>query len=797
MLDQDSLHSLEESDVERLLDKTSAGKKIKARLVPHLLDCGRLIISEREAQAVAPYTVSDMRHIVHSGVMALRLFRYDTRLSKKPTFEDHLAPAACGVIARAGRTEKHVVAQGHHHDDKEDKKERAGKFNDFERLWQATFGNRGDPLLDASRPFVRRVWRGIGVLSKPPKPDRPSGKSPQYLKRQRETRAGEVHRKLMGAIYDFGTEPIDVKLYGDRWSNTETAAYQSPENQMSDALETYDFCRLGYLLGNREFAPQLADLALSILSRNMGSNGSLYTSYHLLREERMKESLDTTNECRRTSLRDYLQLYLRPKADDVGHEDILRYEISPAPLAQRSLQFDDPITELNLSDISISSREPLYEVKVIVRPGKDSEFGSNIDAVSRYLRKHFAEPGERVDEHRDPPEQLPQRGVQLTIYSRRWGLIRFRVNDSVSEARSKRGVTPVTETGHDELQETPPRIRAAAKLILDRTRHDPRLVMPCARELLVRPHITNYTYKKREPRMLPMGATIFDFADTVHPDFLVGYQCAIIHVSADQWYVWKDPYAPLPDGVEIEVISAIDEATRGDLSRATARPKWRYFCATDPAITSMRKNYFRISQTGDGMDIVERGKAEARYMAKLFGIEWEALMLEVEAEMGGMAPSPDYTRNVERRFSEGLADRQKAYLGIGAAEIDLLRIARNMLLKKDDQSDGRGNKREPREFYVRVQVPNKAGEFKRVLDRFEALGINLEDMAALPRERTQPYIFYLRFRSKQSEASITPMMLMLLKLSDNYKVRLAEEEGRKVFEAHEPVREQLLRALGL
>ena len=183
------------------------------------------------------------------------------------------------------------------------------------------------------------------------------------------------------------------------------------------------------------------------------------------------------------------------------------------------------------------------------------------------------------------------------------GRLHFRVIDSVTYARSYRGVLAGFT---DELS---PYVKDIVSKVLKATAKDPARVFDLAGEEFLRSKIIVHTIDHK-PRELPTGATALDFAALVHSDFLIHLQGA------------KCEREPLSDKFEaIDIFDALENETLVKLeigeedSKVKADPGWLLFCKTEHAKDVLKKNFLRV-QGKEGA--IERGRQYVDRMAELF-----------------------------------------------------------------------------------------------------------------------------------------------------------------------------------
>jgi hypothetical protein len=460
--------------------------------------------------------------------------------------------------------------------------------NKFIAAWFETFKYPFDPLLGDSKLLVDRMWGLISNATKMKKGTRV------------ETSAGAVQKVLIG-FRALGFDVVHLKAAGDRLDNMRTVGVKGEDRRREIAEETYEVhCRIGDIIGIRQYVRTCVDLCAPIL------NPGLPDPFRDLVDSRMHVGcLDRRflledkqgAEPQTITVRDYLTSFLQEK------EEVVRVQFDPARLADFVMEHDEPLSRLSLKDLRISSLDPLFETVVLVKPGTD------IHRIITHIIHRCSEPSDRkYTEDANHAGEFAHLGTRLKIHSRQFGILVFRINDTVSEARSKRGVSPIRSEDPRAADLPSDEMRAAVSRILRETQGDRiERTIPLARQLLLRPNMTVFT-PRGDPKSLPRGSRGPDFAASVHPDFLRGFDGFIAHDS-EKRFRKIDPFDPLEEGMQIEIVPG---------ERFKPDHGWLLLCETERARVALKK----ILPQGFDKDYIAR-------IAALFGLPREPLFREV------------------------------------------------------------------------------------------------------------------------------------------------------------------------
>lgn len=710
--------------VESLLGMCKAPEGvIDEEFVGFMHDLARAIQIERQAQAVKLYGVDDMRLVCHAATMSATCHSGQTRHSGEGVFKGHLYPTVLKLVKTLGRTRVSVLGAGFNHDVKEEEKDTGvADKGHFDTAWENTF-HSGDPLLFRSGELRARIWKLVGGASK-------------IRKDTRANTSAATFRKLLAALGTLGPDSAHVKL-ADRDSNMGTiAGHHNPDKEKEIARETYEaFCPLGQIIGVQDIVRELVDLCSGVL------NPQLKKVFYALSDERRNAQLtrETSLEdgARRVIVGNYIIETLR--------RDGMIVDFVQDGLARYALSSDASLESLALEDIGVNRLNPLFEVRVLVKPGVKIE-----EIVSLIVQK-FAEPVERRDVDANQPNEVQYLGTRIAIYSKRFGLLRFRVNDTVSEARLKRGIAAV---GNDRAanKDLDPELRATVQGILRDTASgtDFTNTLPLARERLFREKITVYT-PTFDPKRLPKGATGLDFMAAVHSDFLRNSMCVVCAKSAVGEEFGINPLDSLEDGVTVQLMpDNIDDPTLP--ANMKVDPGLMLFCKTGKAKRALSDVV--LSADGPGV-ILQRGRDYISKIHKIFGISESEIIRAAYDEWKSDTPGA-----IKASVSEDRLCKE-----IGKGKIELLGILARTSFK--------GSVKWP----ISVEMSHTPGMLSEFTREFKDNGINIRQVSHFPPVPPEPARVFMTLDDATGKGTPFDMMLAILKLSYSYNIAIVSDKA--------------------
>ena len=189
----------------------------------------------------------------------------------------------------------------------------------------------------------------------------------------------------------------------------------------------------------------------------------------------------------------------------LGKSDV-KVVIKPSDSADFAIK-GIPFESLKMKDLDISPLTPMFEIVVTVNPN------TKIEEMVDYIERTFGKKGHVKKTSWEYDSKNKRVSGVVRIQNEAFGgRLHFRVIDSVTYARSYRGVLAGFT---DELS---PYVKDIVSKVLKATAKDPARVFDLAGEEFLRSKIIVHTIDHK-PRELPTGATALDFAALVHSDF--------------------------------------------------------------------------------------------------------------------------------------------------------------------------------------------------------------------------------------------------------------------------------------
>ncbi|MFC1850425.1 HD domain-containing protein [candidate division CSSED10-310 bacterium] len=340
---------------------------------------------------------------------------------------------------------------------------------------------------------------------------------------------------------------------------------------------------------------------------------------------------------------------------------------------------DVPLTKLKISNLPIDYLDPMYDVVVLV------DQHDHINPLIGKVIEKFSVGGLNIN----ASKLGLNRGILLRIYNKAFGgRIYFRLNDRVSEARSKRGLLANID------DKTPPGIRRGIANILEKVAFDTTKIFHIAQQEFLQPRIIVYTPKNLRVE-LPRGATALDFADKIHEDVLKGAQS--VSVCDDLWGQGQREislFDDLPHGVVVFIDSCLS-SRRGrtpDPSLIKVDPGWRHFCQT-----GARESILKYLRSSDAISLAA-GKKYLQHISDLCG----------ESQASMMTMIKKFYHQWEQESDE------KIWLHIGRGECSLLEIVSTLPLFQQNER-----------WFLSVLLPNKPRSLTTFTEKLGLL-INIE-----------------------------------------------------------------------
>lgn len=503
--------------------------------------CQRLLTkinSNRRSMQFTPYELD--RVIIFVNELYYSALLNDGRLRRngEPIFETHLIGTLENMIDDQNLTGLTSLLSGLKHDDVED----LGLT--MEKLFRISTYRQHLTMLNDSYlvKLQQNVYRIVSGITKV----------------QRETRKQtkeETFRRLLEYLRDYGIRVGYVKI-ADRTHNMQTLEGHGQENidkQRDIATETEEL----YVPLARLFRIIHSEVRLIRSCFRFLNPGFLEDFDRMVRE---KEA-------------EFLSPIRHRIEEQFGSDGCyVPDSIQAVTIVKRDLDYllgkynvTIPYQDLRLSDLPIDELDPMFEIVVLVNhPNMISPL------IGRVIEK-FSEGKLNLN----AVELDFNQGTQVRIYNRKYnGRLSFRINDCVSEVRSRRGLLANID---DKM---PKGLREGIATILSLSSDDKSDIFTLARREFLQPQIQVYTPRNMMIE-LPLGATTLDFSGKIHEDVLKGAQKALI--CDDIW--GKNPrdfslFDELPDGVMVFVESCLSsgKGRQPDPTAIKVDPGWLLFC---------------------------------------------------------------------------------------------------------------------------------------------------------------------------------------------------------------------------
>lgn len=678
-------------------------------ITPELANGAQDLISvvsrERVALAVPPYEEIHKWILLNELVRAADDHKGRGRDSGEP-YVNHCVRTAQYLVADQGLTGVPTLVAGLMHDSVEDKKREMSQLIRFDE-----YGVQECDLPENIRNIRGQVVTLVDGVTK-------------IERDTHELTAQDTLAHLLRTMRASGLRVANVKL-ADRTDNMDTIKeHKDPQRQVEITRFTEDiYVLLAYVLRVRRTLSKLVDSCVNF------DNPQLLNAFNELLRQRLSEQLDpfkadieekfmpTPDKSERQ--RNFLQ------------DNVVRVECRKAVLANFALRSGKPFRSLELDDLDIGPMEPLFEIAVITTPH------AVLDDVVHYVLQTFGT-GARAGKNIPHDERPPKYGATVKIHSREYnGILVFRINDTVSDARAKRGSLAGFMDG------VPPEMKMSIRQILERHKQNPSSIFRDAKELLLRPLVTVFTPKDDRVE-LPRGSTVLDFAGKRHSDLLMGLQEAVCsHHIFDRRFEQIGIFDELPDDVVIQLKSCLGKKER-DVSKIKVDPGWLMFCVTEKTKDALVKKHLRQS-TPD--QIIERGRMYLEKLTSLFGISKVSALKAIR---------PSDKKKKSKEISE--EEENKILFQIGSGSLEAVQILANAFFSSR------------KEWPLIVHLPNKPGELHQFIAEFKQQHINIleiqhEGSSAGPDE--------IRITVNDPENRKSPFDIMKIMLKLSYKYNLS------------------------
>lgn len=482
------------------------------------------------------------------------------RKNGEPYFDTHSYGTAKNVLFDQNITGVPALLAAFKHDDKEDIEEvRLGKVPLMDPSgYHHLLGKLEEKRYQQIRAQVSAYVDGVSKIKLA----------------TREQTSAATFEKMLKAIRHHNIRVAYIKT-ADRTHNMETLegmGEKKKDNQRQIARETMNvYIPLAHIFGIIETERKLIERTVQFL------NSDLHQNFEALLSERQQHYLEK-----------YQQEILKQftKRGKYSPECIESVEFTPHHLSKRihRVHYPKPLDEIELQDLHIDDLDPMFDILVLVKKPEDvpSIVGQVVEKLTGGTTMSISGPSAQkftgnsrlsMDVH----TLNFGRGVLVKLFNRAFGgRLFFRINDTRSEARSKRGVLANLD------EKDPQRINAIIDRIL-REKGGKRDIFEAAETELLRGTITVYT-ENNDSVQIRRGGTALDFAEKIHKDLLIGAQTA--YVSDDIWGANKREislFEELPPGAVVQIDSCLSHSNTSSKNRSKIKvnPSWMLFCEGD------------------------------------------------------------------------------------------------------------------------------------------------------------------------------------------------------------------------
>lgn len=579
----------------------------------------------------------------------------------------------------------------------------------------------------------------------------------KFRKAKSEETAEATFKRLLEVAMEH-IRAIYIKL-ADRLHNTKTIeGHGDRETQERIMSETeVQYLSLARILRMRKMVECFVDTCCKFF------NEDLHRQFQILADER-RGNLGDNN---RRSIKRALEKNSPPRDDLYS---ILDVEFQNLGLENYVALVEKSFKEMTLQDLQVGPFDPMQEILVTIEVNDPAQRMAALNQVALAIEAKFASDDMAHFSRKTAPVGDPDNmlGTKAVCYNPRFGHLRFRINDKVSEARSKRGVL-----AEDASQSTPADVRAMITTILNRTLrnfHGQQGVKQVAKAELLRPRIEVLTPGGEVVR-LPRNSTGLDFAAAVHGDLLVNMSGMMMLPSMTSMNPSKpfDPFDALKDGNVYIVQSRHD-------GKSDVKPEWLLFANTIAAGVIRSHLAKEPNPEAKGLEYLTRvaailniGVSELlQVISKKYGEKGKSNeQIYKEVAMGIINPVAIFGEYIEfrnNRWSKGVRGRKSwKYLrdeGSSEAEIERLILEELNMVSK---------------WEIEVLLPEEAGSLRDFSEEFSMdVGIKIDQIKThTPGRDGKPGKLNLIFDLDDNEISVYDFFTKLIKLNLKYSAKIA------------------------
>lgn len=576
----------------------------------------------------------------------------------------------------------------------------------------------------------------------------------KFRKAKAEETAEATFKKLLEVALDF-LRTIYVKL-ADRVHNVETISGHGDEEKQKSIMEETEiqYLSLARILRIRIVVQFLVEKCCQFFNPDL-----LKKFDDLAVKRRGNLCSNQRNEIRSVLSKGYRN---RGKFCRIKNVQFLDLDLSNyVELVEKSFK------DMTLGDLDIGPFDPMQEILVTVDVGNPENRLRVLNQVALTIQNEFASIdrakfSSNIAPANDPDYAL---GMKIVCYNPNFGHLRFRINDSFSEARSKRGVLAESSS-----RSTPDDVRAMIGTILDKTLrnfHGKEGVKQVAKSELLRPRIEVLTPGGEIVR-LPNDSTGLDFAAAVHSGLLVGMKGLSLLPGMTSMEAAKpvDPFASLVDGM-VYIVESWPEG------KSSVRPEWLLFANT-VAAKVIRNHLSKAPDPGkDGFEYLNR-------ISGIFNIGVEELVRIIrkkyirkslqdiyrEVATGIINPVSIFSKHLESRNNRWVssAKTQGSWDDLRNEGVDDNEIEAQIAEYLENVS----------KWEIEVQLPEMAGSLRAFSEEFSLdVGIKIDRIKShTPGRDGETGTLTLVFDLDDNKIGIYDFFVKLMKLNFKYSARI-------------------------
>lgn len=621
----------------------------------------------------------------------------------------------------------------------EEEKRLVGELVDLEKYRNELQGGVPDDRLQEIVLTVQTLVRGVT----------------KFRKAKKESTAEATFKRLLEVAID-AIRAIYVKL-ADRAHNTKTISGHENKITQERIMEETEvqYLSLARILRIRKMVEFFVEECCGFF------NPELLEKFNNFASER-RSSLGSAQRGR-----------IKNNIMTIGYDRDLRFKFdgfkfSPLDLSNYVGYVDKSFSEMTFEDLKISPFDPMEEILIEVKLDDPKNRSAALVKAALLLEGKFASSEKSEFTRNMAPAGDPDNimGMRAVCYHPTFGHLRFRINDNISEARSKRGVLAEANS-----RNTPDDVREQIHAILNRTLrgfHGPAGLKALAREELLQSRITVMT-PDGERIHLPRNSTGLDFAAAVHGDLLIRMNKLKVLSNMTSMTEARevDPF----DSLEPDKVYMVDANDRKEDSRVV--PEWLLFTNTT-ASASIRNHFVKMH------DLEIKGIEYLRRLSVLFNIDYEHLS-EVLARKYDKKEQQDIYRDVGRGLinpvsvlSEYLEYRNNRW----KKNIENWKRWKDLRIQGVDEDEINKQKSEVladiSKWEVEVQVPEEAGSLNAFSSEFTSeVGIKIDRIVEHERGVDgNPGKLILLFDLDDNEIDIYDFFVKLVKVNFKYSARI-------------------------